>query len=71
MSLSPDHYIEKISYEAFEKIVQRYPSVVPGNLASLDEARYISIPSELEARKIEDDARLHKPELIELVEWKL
>ena len=64
-SLHPD----KITLATFNNTLSRYASTAPSALADLDTFRYTTAPSSLAALK--GAKHLSKPDVEELVEWKL
>ena len=55
----------------FTAALSRYPSHIPASLTSLDTFRYTTLPTLLTERISSSNPHLTKPELIQLIDWKL
>lgn len=62
---------DNILKEDFERLLSKYPSIVPEKLKELDESRLHTIPDALEKRRKKGDAFLEKDEVESLVRWKM
>lgn len=62
---------KRIEFDNVIDCVDRYPTIVPGELKDLEGYRLSDVPSLLAARHADSDAHLSKAELVRLIEWKL
>jgi len=60
-----------ISVQAFNALLDKYPSTVPLKLDQSENARLRTIPQALEERKRSGKVFLTKDEVVALLEWKL
>lgn len=67
-TMDPKHAIDEIDLDAFNGLLDRYPDVVPSDLADLEKQRLHTIPERLHAREA---GGLMKDELVILMDWKL
>jgi hypothetical protein len=62
---------DQIDLETFNQVLDKYDSLLPGNLKDLTKFRGQELPDLVASRKQDGEAYVTKDELVKLVEWKL